>query len=34
MVHKNASTDALDERIVGLDHFALMVRDRPTLGGG
>ena len=31
MVHEDASTDAFDERIVGLDHFALTVRDRPRL---
>ena len=31
LVHGGAASDRFDERVVGLDHFALRVRDRPTL---
>jgi catechol 2,3-dioxygenase-like lactoylglutathione lyase family enzyme len=31
VVHDGGVGDRFDERVVGLDHFALKVRDRPTL---
>jgi hypothetical protein len=31
LVHEDAVSDGFDERVVGLDHFAFRVRDRPTL---
>jgi catechol 2,3-dioxygenase-like lactoylglutathione lyase family enzyme len=33
IVHDEGSGGSFDERVVGLDHFALKVRDRPTLEG-
>jgi glyoxylase I family protein len=31
IVHEEGATTSFDERVVGLDHFALRVRDRSTL---
>ena len=31
LVHEEAASDRFEERAVGLDHFALKVRDRQTL---
>ena len=33
LVHDQPGSTRFDERSVGLDHFALRVRDRPTLEG-